>query len=68
MNSGTLPVLTLGGKRADNAAAARGKRQAADADVTRSATFAPGAPVKIVPGFVTSSKEVEMNDQGVCVS
>jgi len=58
VNSGTLPVLTLGGKRADNAAAARGKRQAADADVTRSATFAPGAPVKIVPGFVTSTKKL----------
>ncbi|KAH7355402.1 hypothetical protein BKA65DRAFT_582327 [Rhexocercosporidium sp. MPI-PUGE-AT-0058] len=50
-NSGTMPVLTLGGKRAS----ARGKRQAADADVTRSATFAPGAPVKSVPGFVTST-------------
>ncbi|KAH7411462.1 hypothetical protein BKA64DRAFT_773154 [Cadophora sp. MPI-SDFR-AT-0126] len=57
VNSGTLPVLTLGGKRADTAAAARGKRQGADADVTRSATFAPGAPVKSIPGFVTSTKK-----------
>ncbi|KAL2070189.1 hypothetical protein VTL71DRAFT_13215 [Oculimacula yallundae] len=50
VNSATLPVLTLGGKRA------LGERQggAADADVTRSATFAEGAPVKS-GGFVTST-------------
>ncbi|KAL5330399.1 hypothetical protein ACEPPN_003926 [Leptodophora sp. 'Broadleaf-Isolate-01'] len=56
MNSGTIPVLTLGGKRAA-AATVKGKRQAADADVTRSATFALGAPVKSVPVFVTSTKK-----------